>query len=88
MNVTSNRVGPTTCLKIDGIPHLLIDLSHVVAIQSWVQDKLPEYVIEVYGIHGTIFCSEYEDKNTWILVLEHLQSLFRNWGLVNDVDNT
>lgn len=79
MNITSHRAGPIVSVSIGHIPHLVIDLSNVVAIQSWKRDELPAYVIEVYGAHGALFLSEYERECTWAIVLRELTNAFKDW---------
>lgn len=61
----------TIKIVIDDLPHLILQRSELVGIQSWIAVGDKMWCIEFYTTHNTILC-EYESQELWEKILKLL----------------
>lgn len=75
--VTSGQTGPLDdprlMIRIDGLPHLVIQRSKIIGWQTWVESK-KWFCIEIYDerLHTPILL-EYNKRELWIDVLKEIE---------------
>lgn len=69
VEVTQDRLVVRVC----GLPHVLLQLDHVVGFQAWAERGYKNFVVEYQLLDGATLRCEYDTRAKWEAVLRGLE---------------